>query len=141
MVNEIYQMKNDILKEAKKEIESRGIERMDVDRIGAMIDMVHHLAEAEASCWQADYYRTVVEAMKNEKQGYQKMPMQEPDRRYYAPGTGGTGSSAGYMPMRTEREGYGGSMGFNDPLDPVREAMRNATPDEREHMRQQLRNM
>ena len=140
MVNKIYQMKNEILAQADKELNERGVERMDVDRLGDMIDMVHHLAEAESNCWQAEYYRTVTEAMKGEKSGYTQY-MGETGRQGYAPGTGGTGSSAGYMPMTSGRQGYSDTMGFEETIDPLRTMMRNAKPDEREHMRNEVLKM
>ena len=36
----------------------------DVQGMDMMINMIHHLAEAEKCCWEACYYKTVVKAMK-----------------------------------------------------------------------------
>ena len=138
MVNKIYQMKNELLEQVDRVMHERGIERMDIDRVNKMIDMVHHLAESESNCWQAEYYRTVTEAMKGESSGYSTQSMGSGMRQGYAPGTGGTGSSAGYMPMR---QGYMGSMGFEENLDPIRTMMRDAKPDEREKMRNEILKM
>ena len=138
MVNKIYEMKNELLSYTDRLINERGIERMDVDRVNKLIDMVHHLAESESNCWQAEYYRTVTEAMKGESSGYTTQSMGSGMRQGYAPGTGGTGSSAGYMPMR---DGYSGSMGFDETIDPIRTMMREAKPDDRERMRKEILKM
>ena len=107
MASEICKMKEAILRQAECEIAERGIERMDVDRVGDMIDMVHHLAEAEVAWWQAEYYRVVIEAME-------------------------LGSITSSDIEAT---------GFNEALDPVRDMMRNASPGERERMRNEVKTM
>lgn len=64
-------MKNEILAQTKKELEERGPDRMDVNRMGEMVDMVKDLAEAEMYCWKAQYYRNAVtEAMEERYGGY-----------------------------------------------------------------------
>jgi len=129
MVNKIYELKNEILSTVEDVVHERGVERMDVDRVGKMIDMVHHLAEAESNCWQAEYYRTVTEAM-NSKRGYTP-GMSEGIRRNYG---GGTGSSAGYY------MGYNPDS-FSDAINPVRDMMHDAQPDERKRMRNEVMSM
>ena len=90
MVEEIYTLKNEILQQAKKELKERGPERIDVARMGELVDMVKDLAEAEEKCWKAQYYRNAVtEAMEN-KYGYPQ-------------GTTQMGGSQGV----TARQGYG----------------------------------
>lgn len=124
MVEEIYKMKNDILKQIEKEIGERGIERIDVNRIGEMVDMVKDLAEAEKSCWEASYYRQVSEAMEGSS-GYSSM----------GGGRSGYGSQQSSM-----RQGYGstGSMGHGDLIDKLGEEFRNMDPSERMSMKNKV---
>ena len=71
MVNMICQMKGDIIKQVRAEIDERGMERMNVGRIGEMIDMVKDLAEAEEKYWKGQYYRNLVtDAMETKYGGY-----------------------------------------------------------------------
>lgn len=125
MVEEIYKMKNELLQQAEKELAERGPERIDVNRMGEIIDMVKDLAEAEKSCWEASYYRLAVEGMQKGS-GYGS--------------GGGTGSSAGYSGQSaSSRQGYGmqgyGSMGHGDIVEKLGEEYRNLGPDERMMMR------
>lgn len=62
-------MKNQLLQQAEKELADRGPDRIDINRMGEMVDMVKDLAEAEKSCWEARYYQSIVGAM-NQPQGY-----------------------------------------------------------------------
>ena len=139
MVNKIYELKNEILGHVDNVVHERGIERMDVDRVNKLIDMVHHLAESESNCWQAEYYRTVTEAMKGDTYGYSGYGSMQNSggRQGYAPGTGGTGSSAGYA-TQSMHQGY---MGFDEAMDPLRNMIREAKPDERERMRNEVLKM
>ena len=115
MVEDIYKMKNELLKQAKKELEERGPERIDVNRMGEIIDMVKDLAEAEKSCWEADYYRKVSKSMEGSSgySGYDSM------------GYGSTGSM---------RQGYGSS----DMVEEFAEKYAQLRPDERMAMKNQL---
>lgn len=104
------------------------MDRMDAREVGTLIDAVHHLAETE-------YYCAVADSMWAEKHGYTS--------------GGGTGSStpvtqarmsysqqpmrSGYMPP--EPMGYGGRMGYQDPLEQFRAEFQKALPDERERLR------
>ena len=130
MVNEIYTLKNEILKQVKKEVEERGAERIDVNRIGAMIDMVHHLAEAEENCWEAQYYRAAVSNSMEQKYGYTP---QNSERMGYG---GGTGSSArmGY----DSNMGYG-SMGYSGNItEEIKRAMMGANQEERSRLKNEI---
>ena len=123
MVEKIYKLKNEILQQAEKELEERGPERMDVDRLGEMIDMVKDLAEAEKSCWEAQYYRSVTEAMED-RSGY-SMPQQSSRMGY----GGGTGSSTPYVAAR----------GHQDVIETLRSALQVADPNEREQLRKEVK--
>lgn len=113
MVEKIYKLKNEILRQAEKEFEERGPERIDVNRMGEMVDMVKDLAEAEKSCWEAQYYRQVTEAMEGSS-GYTRMTNSNP-------ASGGGGMS---------RQGYG-SMGHGDLIEKLNEEYRQLNPEER----------
>lgn len=129
MVEEIYKMKNELLKQAKKELEERGPERIDVNRMGEMIDMVKDLAEAEKSCWEADYYRKVSKSMEGSS-GYSTTGN---------PASGGGNIRSGYdsMGYGSMRQGYG-SMGHGDMVEEFAEKYAQLRPDERMAMKNQL---
>lgn len=86
-----------------------GIQSVNTHEAGEVIDMIKDLAEAEEKCWKACYYKSIVEAMKNEEEQYERMSPEE--RRGYdhwryssgrfAPSGRGT-YSAGYRPMDDE---------------------------------------
>ena len=125
MVEEIYNMKNKILQQAKKELEERGPERIDVNRMGEMIDMVKDLAEAEESCWEASYYRKVTEAMEGSS-GYTTMTNSNP-----ASG----GGNMGYG--NSMRQGYS-SMGYDDLIEKLGAEFRDLNPEERMRMKNKV---
>lgn len=153
MVEEIYEIKNEILEQLRKEIDSKGIERIDKE----MVDMVKDLAEAEEKCWKAEYYRSVTEAMEGQQgysenqrggyqgnQGNQRGGYEGNQRGNRASGYGqqrwgnqyGSGGGNG---RRGSRRGYG--MGHMEALESVKMALQNAEPEERERMTQELRSM
>lgn len=123
MVEKIKSIKDKVLQRIEQEIGERGVERVDVCDLGKMADIVKDLADAEKSCWEAEYYRDVSEAMGS---GYTPDMMR-----------GGMGyrDSRG----RYARRGYSGGMGYHEGLDSVREAMSSASPEEREKMARELR--
>ena len=135
MVENIYELKNKIIKQVEKE--TADMQRMDVKEVGELVDMVKDLAEAEKSCWEASYYRKVTESM-GQGSGYSGSSM-----------GGGTGSSAGYGSQQggSMRQGYGtqsmrqgyGTMGHTDLMEPLRMAIQQAGPDERERLRNEVK--
>lgn len=153
MVDKIYGIKNQLIKEVEKTIAERGIERVDGERV----DMIKDLAEAEKNCWEAEYYRTVAEAMKEGKSGY---PGGGQGGQGGQSGSGGqssggrsgygagTGSSAGYpgsgrmmVDYEAMRPGYAMSSGHTEIMEPLRMALQSADPDERERLRNEVRSM
>ena len=126
MVEDIYTLKNEILQQAKKELKERGPERIDVNRMGEIIDMVKDLAEAEKSCWEASYYRKVTEAMEGPS-GYSTNS--NPASGGGNMGYGGSGGRSGYS-TQTARQGYG-SMGHGDLIEKLSEEYRQLGPEER----------
>ena len=95
-MHEMKAMKCQLIDAMKAEF-SKGMEMVNVDEAGKVIDMIKDLAEAEAKCWEAEYYKTVVEAMdegEDPRYGYN-------NRRYangrYAPS--GRGMVRGFRPF------------------------------------------
>ena len=137
MINTVYDLKNKLLESVNKEASERGIERLD----GNKVDMIKDLAETEYYCMKAKYYDTVIQEMKGGSSGYG------------SGGGAGTGSSAGYASRGgSMSQGYAsrdgmqysydsgrtmrsGSMGHQELMEPLRMAIQNASPDEREHLR------
>lgn len=131
MVEIIKQLKDTLLEQLEKDVADRGAERLDPD----MVDMVKDLAEAEKSCWEAEYYRSVTEAMgSGGEMGYSS-------RRGYDNRMQGNRSGwqnqygSGYS-----RRGYG-MMGHGDSVEGIRNIMMTASPEEKERMRAELRTM
>ena len=115
MVEIIRELKDVLLEQMEKDVNDRGVERLDPD----MVDMVKDLADAEKACWEAEYYRSVAEAMDN-RSGYTQTHMQR----------GNMGIRRGYN-----------MMGYSDSLEGVRNIMMTASPEEKERMRAELRSM
>ena len=92
MIDKICKMKDKLCEYAHQQMQ-QGLDRVDTREMGAVIDMIKDLAEAEKSCMEADYYESVVEAM------------EEGGDRY---GYDGGGSSGG-----GSREGSGGRSGYH----------------------------
>lgn len=116
MVEKIYELKNQMLERFEQEVRERGIERMDITEAGKLADIVKDLAEAEACCWKAEYYRSVTNAMgggsEQSRQSYQ--PAQQ------------TGARQGYQVAHARVE---------SATEGLRNAMMTASPDERERIR------
>lgn len=131
MVEKIYEMKNKLLEQAEKELAERGPERIDVNRMGEIIDMVKDLAEAEKSCWEASYYRKVTEAMEGSS-GYTSTG---------SPANGGGmgyGGRSGYGSSMRQGYGSGGSMGHGDLIEKLGEEFRNMSPEEKMMMKNKV---
>lgn len=159
MVEKIKEIKDQALRRMEQSINERGIERADVGEMGKLADVVKDLAEAEKSCWEAEYYRSVTEAMEDGSMGYEDgMGYARGNRRGYAQGQGGSqGYRRGYEQGQgyrgqprdsqgqfTSRSGYrrmDGGYGHDDMMQEVRQMMQSADPQERERLKSQLRQM
>lgn len=120
MVNNIYELKNKILRHV--ESETQNMERIDVKEIGELVDMIKDLAEAEKSCWEASYYKSVTEAM---------------DSRQDSLGYNGRMSDrSGYA--RQGQMGYNTTMGHDDIIGKLAEEYRNLSPEERMMMKSKV---
>lgn len=125
MVEKIKQIKDQLLRGLEQKINERGVDRADTKEIGELTDAIKDLAEAEKACWEAEYYMNVSHAMGSS--GY--MP-ETPnyDRQGYRDSRGRYATRPGYNPM-----------GYHGDIEGIREAMNTATPEEREKMMRELR--
>ena len=60
---------------------AKGTEAVDVDETGKVIDMIYDISKAEKNCYEAEYYKTVIEAMEDaeeERYGYTRYPRKRP---------------------------------------------------------------
>ena len=130
MVERIYDAKRRVLEYADKELDKYGKDRMDVAEMDKLADIIKDLSEAEKACWEAEYYRSVTEAMEGSS-GYDGMPRHTP--MGYSPHRDSMGRYTG------GRRGYGGSYGYHENLEGLREQFGKASPDEREKMKREMR--
>lgn len=158
LVEKIAEMKDMLLGRMEQVINERGVERADLAETGKLADQIKDLAEAEKACWEAEYYMSVAEAM--ESKGYM------PEEMGYEGGSGGYGGSSGYGggsgysgggsggsggggSRGYRRRGYNSnrdsrgrySRGYHEEIDGIREAMRTASPEDKEKMQRELRQM
>lgn len=137
MVEIIKQLKDTLLEQLEKDVAERGAERLDPD----MVDMVKDLADAEKSCWEAEYYRAVTETMGGGSgygSGYGNQGGSGYRRGYDE--SGGRSGWANQYGRGYSRRGYG-SMGHADSVEGIRNIMMTASPEEKERMRAELRTM
>ena len=134
MVEAIKSTKDMLLKRLEQVINEKGPERMNIQEAGMLSDQIKDLAEAEKSCWEAEYYRAVTEAMEG-PQGYSQLyPTGHAD-----------GMRMGYNQNRDSMGRYtsGGRRGYgtdaHEPIEAIRSRMGSASPEEREKMKRELR--
>lgn len=153
MVEKIKQTKDQVLERMDRAINERGAERMDVTEVGKLADIVKDLAEAEKSCWEAEYYMSVTEAMEEGSMGYQDGA----GGQYgYGYSQGGGNRSNGSQNGSQGRRGYRGQprdsqgqymsrrgyrYGHSDMMQDIRDMMAEADPQEREDLKRQLRQL
>lgn len=151
MVEEIYDLKNQLLESIAKEIDERGIERLDKEKV----DMVKDLSEAEKSCWEAEYYRSVTEAMESSgydgqmgmrgnQMGYDGMSGAQGSSRGGSNRGGSQGSSRGRSGYRDSRGRYarrGYGSGYHEHIEALKMELQNADQQEREQIMNELRGM
>jgi len=162
LVEKLKDLKDELLMQAEQDMHESG----SVDP--KTIDSIKDLAEAEKSCWEAEYYRSVTEAMEDGKMGYDDgMGYGRGGSRsgyarggnrsgYNQGGYDGQGGRRGYeresrrgyrgrdsMGRYTSRRGYRRMDGYGhqDMLAEIRQMMETADPQEREQLRVQLRQM
>lgn len=136
MVHKIKEIKDQLVSKMEQSIRERGIERADVKELGDLADAVKDLAEAEKACWEAEYYMSITESMGS--QGYRADGMRYDDGSMGSLGT--MANRQGYRDSRgryARRSGYSG--GYHDDIQSIREEMNTATPEEREKIMRELR--
>lgn len=139
MVELIKQAKDSMLERMEQAINERGVDRVDVSEMGKLADIVKDLAEAEKSCWEAEYYRSVSESMDGGSMGYDQMGYQG----QRGGSQGGSQNRSGYRDSmgRYARRGYEGRYGHDDVMQTVKDLMTSADPQEREQLKRELRKM
>lgn len=165
MVEKIASLKDELLMQAEQDMHEGG--RVDPETI----DGIKDLAEAEKSCWEAEYYRSVTEAMEDGKMGYVGAEYDDGMgyRRGgmgYERGQGGSNQGRGYRRgyERESRRGYRGQSrdsmgrytsrrgyrrmdryGHDDMMQEIKQMagqmLETADPQEREQLKMQLRQM
>ena len=133
MVQLISDEKNKILEYMQKSLDKYGPDKMNVEEVGKLADAVKDLAEAEKACWEAEYYRSVTEAM--DSAGYM------PEGMGYQNGQ----VMNGRMGYNTNRDSMGrysrGRRGYHEGMDGIRAEMQSANPEEKEKLKRELRQM
>lgn len=120
MVGRIYEIKNRILEHLDQEVQSDS-ERIDMQTVGMLADMVKDLAEAEEKCWEAEYYHSIVDAM--EKSGRSGYDSGARNNRWQ--------HQSGYSRM-----GY--QEGHEDAVDHLMESMKGMSEEEKMRARERL---
>lgn len=107
----IHEMLEKLTEVALSELNTKGACNVDTHEMGAVVDMIKDLAEAEKAVWERCYYKEVVEAMK-EADEFEEMVYKEGRAGYdrwrtshgrFAPKGHGHETS---MAMATGRHGY-----------------------------------
>lgn len=125
MVEVISEDKNRILEYMGKSLEKYGPDKMNVDEIGKLADAIKDMAEAEKACWEAEYYRSVTEAM--EGQGYTPDMMGYQGQGGQGGGQGGNRGSMGYNRNRDSMGRYtSGRRGYHEGMDGLRAEIEHA---------------
>lgn len=141
MVDKIYQAKAKVLERIDRSIAERGTDRMDIQEMGMLADIVKDLSEAEQACWEAEYYKSISQAMAG---GHGYVPTSsgrvQPAMGYDA----GRMASGGYMPEGPS--GYRDAMGRyatrpGYDMQGLRDAMASAPAEERAQLERELRQM
>lgn len=139
MVEKIKETKDRVLEFMDQELSKYGNGRMDVKQIGELADIVKDLAAAEESCWEAQYYHTVTNAMERGDGSSGYTPMRgNTDRMGYGSGgnMGGTGGRRGYGSGRNND-----MMGYSDPVGAIRDMLATSSPEMRAQIRSELSNL
>ncbi len=77
----IHEMLECITETALSELKTKGACQVDTTEMGAVIDMVKDLAEAEKSVWEKCYYKSIVEAMEDEEK-YEQSVLKDMIEKY-----------------------------------------------------------
>lgn len=138
MVDKIYEIKNKLIEQVEQQMRDRP-DRVDKE----MVDAIKDLAEAERNCWEAEYYRSVSEAMEGGS-GYSGYSGGSSYGGSSSDGRSGWQNQYGSGRNSGGRRGYDGSsrtMGYQEAMDTMRHYMHNSDPAERERMRGEMMSM
>lgn len=143
MVEKIKATKDQVLQHMERELAKYGGDRIDVKQMGELADIVKDLAEAEKSCWEAEYYRSISEAMEGGSSGYSGYGGGSGGSSGYGGGSMGYSGSGGGSAANGGRRGYGGGgggggMGHTDPISNIREMLASANPEKRAQIRNEI---
>ena len=95
---EIKELKQKLIECFKAEISKKGLDCMDTEEAGEVIDMIKDLAETEKCCMEALYYQKVTEAMLSyDEPRYGYNPNRSASTGRYTSG-GGRGGRMGFRP-------------------------------------------
>ena len=139
MTDRMEEIKRKVIERLERAVTEGGPDRMDVEEVGALADIVKDLSESAKECNEAEYYKSVTDAM---AYGYtpEDMPMRtigytdtsrQPQRQ--------PGYRDGMGRYRQQGNGYYGGYGYD--MQGLRDAMGSATPEERERMQREMRAM
>lgn len=72
-LKELNELKHDLIDAVKAQV-AGGLENVNTEELGEVVDMIKDLAEAEEACMEACYYETVTEAMTEgeDRMGYDR---------------------------------------------------------------------
>lgn len=145
MIDNICKMKDKLCEYAHQQMQ-QGLDRVDTREMGAVIDMIKDLAEAEKSCVEADYYESVVEAMEDGgRYGYDEGGSPGGRPGYHMESPDGEGGRMGYRNQygnwpanpknrrRMRRRGYA-----EESVENIRSMMEEADPARREQLKRDL---
>lgn len=146
MIDKICKMKDKLCEYAHQQMQ-QGLDRVDTHEMGAVIDMIKDLAEAERSCVEADYYESVVEAMEDSggRYGYDEGGSPGGRSDYRMESSDGEGGRMGYRNQygnwpanpknrrRMRRRGY-----TEESVENIRSMMGEADPARREQLKHDL---
>lgn len=142
MVDVIADNKNRVLEYMGNNLDRYGSDKMDVAEMYKLADIVKDLAEAEKYCWEAEYYRSVTESM--ESAGYMPMLMGYQGMNGMN-GMNGMGNMNGMMGYNSNRDSMGryshGRRGYHEGMDGLRAQLQSASPEEKEKLKRELRQM
>lgn len=125
-LEDICEMKKRLIKMVEHELD-KGSEAIDAQELGEVVDMIKDLADVEKMCYEACYYKSVVEAMDefedypmmNDRMGY---PRGRNAMGQFTSGRGRSNRRSGYEPDRdrtnddmSQRSGYDPGWRMNEP--------------------------
>lgn len=152
-MREVADMKASLITLLKSQLSN--IETANTDEVYKVVDIIKDLAETEKYCYEACYYKSVIDAMEegsedrygysapkgnyrmSGRMGYRPMVDQEPyiDAYLHDP------NFKDRMYDKSNRYGYIRSEDMNSTLSGIKDIWMNADPDKKMHLKRELSNM